>query len=228
MRPYRRWRDACRSCACWPSSCGSRPRWRWVAVGCAPTALTEVDGEVWMGCGPLDDAGHRGGTLAWEGTAFAATVDPAYAYFPTNSVLLRSVYDGLVAFRMGSGRASLGLVPDLATSLPEPADGGRTYVFTLRPGIRYSNGELVRASDMIRGLRRALQPGANNPDLLKSVEGATEYFNNGQDQDLNRGVTADDAAGRLTVRLARPDPELLEKLALLVYPVPAGTPVENQ
>ena len=199
-----------------------------IPVGCAPTALTEVDGEVWMGCGPLDDIRHRGGTLEWEGTAFAATVDPAYAYFPTNSVLLRSVYDGLVAFRMGSGRASLGLVPDLATSLPEPADGGRTYVFTLRPGIRYSNGELVRASDMIRGLRRALQPGANNPDLLKSVEGATEYFNNGQDQDLNRGVTADDAAGRLTVRLARPDPELLEKLALLVYPVPVRTPVEDQ
>ncbi len=199
-----------------------------INVGCAPTALTQVDGEVWMGCGPLNDRRHRGGTLQWEGTMFAATVDPAYAYFPTNKVLLRSVYDGLAAFRMGSGRSSLGLVPDLAASLPEPADGGRTYVFTLRPGIRYSTGELVKASDVARGLRRALRPGANNPELLKSVVGATEYVTSGRDLDLNRGVTADDGAGRLTVRLERPDPELLEKLALLVYPVPEGTPDADQ
>ena len=129
-----------------------------IAVGCAPTAMTEVNGEVWVGSGPLEDREHRGGTLAWEGTAFKGTVDPAYAYFPTNSVLLRSVYDSVAAFRMGSGRASLGLVPDLATSLPEPADGGRTYVFTIRPRIRYSTGELVKASDSLRGLRRALNP----------------------------------------------------------------------
>lgn len=199
-----------------------------IRVACAPTALTQVDGEVWMGCGPLNDRRHRGGTLEWEGTMFAATVDPAYAYFPTNKVLLRSVYDGLAAFRMGSGRSSLGLVPDLATRLPEPADGGRTYVFTLRAGVRYSNGELVKASDVARGLRRALLPGANNPELLKSVVGATEFITSGRDLDLNRGVTADDGAGRLTVRLERPDPELLEKLALLVYPVPEGTPDEDQ
>jgi len=62
-----------------------------VAVGSAPTALTEVNGEVWVGSGSLGDREHRGGTLVWEGTAIKATVDPAYAYFPTNSVLLRSV-----------------------------------------------------------------------------------------------------------------------------------------
>jgi peptide/nickel transport system substrate-binding protein len=79
-----------------------------------------------------------------------------------------------------------------------------------------------------RGLRRALRPGANNPELLKSVVGATEFIDCGRDLVLNRGVTADDAAGRLTIRLQRPDPELLEKLALLVYPVPEGTPDEDQ
>jgi YVTN family beta-propeller protein len=199
-----------------------------VAVGSAPTALTEVNGEVWVGSGSLGDREHRGGTLVWEGTVIEATVDPAYAYFPTNSVLLRSVYDSLVAFRMASGRVSLGLVPDLATSLPEPADGGRTYVFTIRAGIRYSTGDLVKASDFVRGLTRALQPGASYPDLLQSITGATEFLTSGTTLDLNHGVTADDATGRFTIRLDQPDPELLEKLSLLLYPAPVGTPAHDQ
>lgn len=198
-----------------------------IAVGCAPTALTEINGEVWVGSGPLDASEHRGGTLVWEATALRHSVDPAYACFPTNSVLLRSVYDSVAAFRIGSGRASLGLVPDLATSLPEPADGGRTYVFTVRPGIRYSTGELLKASDFVRGLRRALQPGANSPDLLRSITGATD-LRSGAVSQLNHGVTADDATGRFTIRLDQPDPELLEKLSLLLYPAPAGTPTQDQ
>ena len=46
--------------------------------------------------------------------------------------------------------------------------------------------------------------------------------------DLNHGVTADDATGRFTIRLDQPDPELLEKLSLLLYPAPAGTPAQDQ
>ena len=76
--------------------------------------------------GGLPSSEHRGGTLVWEGTGLAPTVDPAYAYFVNNQYLLRSAYDSLTAFRMGSGRSSWGLVPDLATDLPEPTDGGRT------------------------------------------------------------------------------------------------------
>ena len=122
---------------------------------------------------------HRGGTLVWEGTTMAPTVDPAYADFVFNQVLLRSAFDSLVAFRVGSGCSSLGLVPDLATELPETTDGGRTYVFTIRSGIRYSTGAEVTASDFVRGMQRALQPTASNPELLRAVVGAAECLDSG-------------------------------------------------
>ena len=143
-------------------------------VGSAVSVLAAVDGELWAGRGGLPGSEHRGGTLVWEGTGLAPTVDPAYAYFVNNQYLLRSAYDSLTAFRMGSGRSSWGLVPDLATDLPEPTDGGRTYVFTIRPGIRYSTGAQVRASDFYRGMQRALQPTAGYPALLRAVVGASE------------------------------------------------------
>ena len=55
--------------------------------------------------------------------------------------------DGLVALNQVSGLAGAQPVPDLATSLPAPTDGGRTYTFLLRSGIRYSNGRPVQATD---------------------------------------------------------------------------------
>ena len=82
------------------------------------------------------------------------------AYDPIGIPALGTVYDGLIALRRSGGAAGLTLVPDLAWTLPRPADGGTTYTFTLRRGIRYSNGTLVRASDFRRGIQRQLRFGA--------------------------------------------------------------------
>jgi peptide/nickel transport system substrate-binding protein len=41
-------------------------------------------------------------------------------------------------------------------------------------------------------------------------------------------MTADDVSGRVTIHLTTPDPELLEKLSVLLYPAPPGTPMEDQ
>ena len=72
--------------------------------------------------------------------------------------LIRVAYDGLVAQPLTGGRSSLSVVPDLAARAPEPSDGGRTYVFEIRPGIRYSTGAVVQPSDFVRGIERALRP----------------------------------------------------------------------
>jgi YVTN family beta-propeller protein len=202
-------------------------------VRSAVSVLAAVGGELWAGAGGLPAAEHRGGTLVWEGseTTLQATVDPGSAYFTANQYLLRSAYDSLAAFRLSSGRSQWGLVPDLATELLEPTDGGRTYVFTIRPGIRYSTGAVVKASDFVRGVQRALQPTASNPALLRAIVGASECLDLGSPGkacDLGRGVVADDTTGRLTIRLTEPDSELLEKLALLLFPAPDGTPMGDQ
>ena len=199
----------------------------------AVSVLAAVGPEIWAGSGGLPSAEHRGGTLVWEGTGstLQPTVDPGSAYYAPNQYLLRSAYDSLAAFRLSSGRSQWGLVPDLATELAEPTDGGRAYVFSIRPGIRYSNGAVVKASDFVRGMQRALQPTASNPALLRAVVGASECLDSGspgKECDLSRGVVADDTAGRLTIHLTDPDSELLEKLALLLFPVPPGTGIGDQ
>ena len=67
-------------------------------------------------------------------------------------------YDALVAFNHTGGPRGLQLVPDLALALPTPSDGGRTYAFRLRAGIRYSDGR-PRASQRRPPRVRAALPG---------------------------------------------------------------------
>ena len=44
---------------------------------------------------------------------------------------------------------------DCPGDLPAPSDGGLTYRFQLRPGLRYSTGAPVRARDVRASIERA-------------------------------------------------------------------------
>ncbi len=130
-------------------------------TGNHPQGLAVVDGALWVSV-RATGAQHRGGTLHVLDTKTAdgvrptaALLDPANGYDGWGSLTLTN--DGLVAFRRVGGRQSSTLVPDLAVSVPAPTDGGRTYAFQLRRGLRYSTGAAVHASDVRRGLERVLR-----------------------------------------------------------------------
>ncbi len=81
--------------------------------------------------------------------------------------------DGLVGFRRAGGVQGAGLVPDLATSLPKPTDGGLTYTFHLRKGVRYSTGAPVLAGDIRRGIERTVvHPALTSRYYASAIVGA--------------------------------------------------------
>src|SRR5262249_24104463 len=114
--------------------------------------------------------------------------------------------------------------PDLARSLPRPADGGTAYMFTLRLGIRYSNGALVRASDFRRGMERELSLGTAVL-YYQGILGAPACLQHRASCDLSAGIVTNDTAATVTFHLSQPAPDFLYKLALLlVAPAPSGAP----
>jgi peptide/nickel transport system substrate-binding protein len=121
------------------------------------------------------------------------------------------------------------LVGNLADRVPEPADGGRSYTFRLRPGLRFSDGTPVHASDFRASMERMLgQPPTNPPtipELYDSIEGAAHCRHVPRTCDLSRGIVTDDRTGTITVHLRRPDPDLRQNLAVpLAAVVPASAP----
>jgi YVTN family beta-propeller protein len=196
---------------------------RTVPVGSSPHGLALTSSGVWVAARPFAAASHRGGTLT-EVSNTLPLLDPAQANDYMTVPALATVYDGLVAFRRSAGAPGLTLVPDLALTLPRPADGGRSYTFTLRPGIRYSNGIPVRASDFRHGIERQLTYGPTAA-YYQGILGARGCQPPPRRCDLSAGIIADNRAGTVTFRLNQADPEFLDKLALLLAtPAPAGIP----
>ena len=140
--------------------------------------------------------------------------------------LLDLVYDGLVAYRRVGGPGGAVLVPDLARALPRPADGGRTYVFRLRRGVRFSNDRALRASDVRASFERFF--GIEHYTVLPlytHIAGAARCVP-GRRCELSRGIVANDRAGTVTFHLSSPDPEFLYTLALPpAFVVPADSPM---
>ena len=200
---------------------------RKIAVGAVPGGAALAGSSVWVATRAFAGAGHRGGTLTVLGPNAAGddSIDPNDAYSPYFGEAERAAYDGLVVFRPVGGVAGLTLVPDLATRIPRPIDGGRTYAFTLRTGIRYSDGSYVHASDFRRSVERALVLPNGNPALLGSISGARHCIDHpGRPCDLSRGVETDDKAGRVVFHLATADPEFLYDLTVFAFAIPPTAP----
>ncbi|MEY7977771.1 ABC transporter substrate-binding protein [Streptomyces pilosus] len=80
------------------------------------------------------------------------------------------IFDGLLA-----RNADLSLKPALAKALPEITDGGRTYTYTLRDGVKFSDGEPLTADDVVFTYRTVLDDRTNNTakselDAIKEVK----------------------------------------------------------
>jgi YVTN family beta-propeller protein len=202
---------------------------RLIRIGNKPTNLAAAGNDVWATVLP-SLAAHRGGTLTLIAQQAppdhpGLETDPATAWYTLTWQMLSMTNDGLVGYRRAGDLAGDQLVPDLATALPVPGDGGRSYTFRLRAGIRYSTGALVRPEDFRRAIERVYKIGAGNGSYYAGIVGASQCEQRPRRCDLARGIVADAAAGTVTFHLTAPDPEFLYKLAFSwAYAVPPGTP----
>jgi peptide/nickel transport system substrate-binding protein len=190
-------------------------------VGAAPVAVALVGGTPWVAAGAPSGREHRGGTLRVRYSEFSV-LDPAAPY-DVHPGIGQAISDGLVAMVETSGAAQL--VPDLASAVPQPTDDGLTYGFRLRPGLRYSTGVRVRASDFRRQFERLYATHSELADRYSALRGATACARAPAGCNLSRGVVTDDRVGTVVLHITRRDPELLFKLAAGgALPVPPGTP----
>jgi peptide/nickel transport system substrate-binding protein len=172
--------------------------------------------------GAAAGSSHKGGTFTILANSSFGVADPAQNYTLQEWQLLIDSHDGLVQFKRVGGAAGTQIVPDLAQSIPQPTDGGKTYTFQIRRGIKFSNGQTMKPSDFVRTFERQFTvPGPTT--FYSGIVGASAC--KPSHCDLTKGVVANDSNYTLTIHLTAPDPEFLDKLALpFAYVVPGNTP----
>ena len=179
------------------------------------------------GCSPGGEAdpgdAREGGSVSVALASAPDSLDPAVAVSPAALQALWLVHTPLLTYARTEGAGGTQLVPGLATDMPEVSEDGRTLKLLLRPGLRYSDGRPVRASDFERAVKRALRLNARGLDLFGNIEGARDYAGSLVAGPDIPGIAADGRTGEVRIDLRRPDPDLPYALATpMAAPVPAG------
>ncbi|CAB4946396.1 MAG: ABC transporter substrate-binding protein [Actinobacteria bacterium] len=158
---------------------------------------------------------HKGGTLTLLAKAAAGTLDPKVNYTLQFWQLYQATYDGLTTFKKVDGDGSFTVVSDLAESIPEPTNGGKTYVFTLRPGIKFSDGTDLTTDDVVASFQRIFKVSSPTAgSFYNGIVGADACLKAPETCTLEGGVVGDKAAGTVTINLTSPDPEFLYKISV--------------
>lgn len=177
------------------------------------------------------EPGKAAGSTATGAYTWRPNLDPQVAWSNYSLDVIYDTYIPLLTYRHAGGKDGSEVIPGLARSLPLITDHGRTYTLFLRRGLRYSDGESVRASDFRFAVERMFRiefggafygPGRFFDDIV----GAKRFEKTGRG-DIP-GIVTDDRTGKIVIHLVRPERSFFRKLAMtFVAPVPPGTPAHD-
>jgi len=182
------------------------------------------------GCGgSAAPAKPAGGDVSLVMAVAPNSLDPAVGSNPEALEADWLVYTPLLTYPHANGLPGTHVTDGLASAPPTVSDGGRTYALTLQPGLVYSNGQPVKASDFRWAVERAIRLGWRDaPELLTSRIVGAAAFAAGRAKTIS-GISTDDATGAITIRLTAPWGEFENVLALpATAPVPSTTPMRTE
>jgi peptide/nickel transport system substrate-binding protein len=148
-------------------------------------------------------SGKSGGTATVVAGTFPQSLDPSIDFTTQGGEVHWLTHLGPYSFAHASGTAGAQLIPSVAEALPVITDGGKTYTFTIRKGLKYPDGQPLVASDLTFGIERALKLGWSAASFLTTtIVGASDYAK-GKAKTVS-GITTDDATGKVTIHLLNP------------------------
>src|SRR3954468_4575607 len=182
---------------------GAKPRLSQLAAGVL-AAVTLL-----AACGANDTPASQGGTVKPGGNLVLLNDAPSITWDPAKSSNLVVTTLGLIHRRLTSWDVAPGkdttIVPDLATDTGRPSDGGKTWTFTLKDGLKYADGTPIKSEDVKWGLERSFAPAfagglAYHKDLLSPGLAYKGPFDGGKELDT---IETPDAK-TIVFHLARP------------------------
>ncbi|MER7555300.1 ABC transporter substrate-binding protein [Nocardioides sp. NPDC126508] len=139
-----------------------------------------------------EEGGQKGGTLTILTSSTSITLDPANSWnLPVTTLGLLD--RRLTNWKVGkSGEAEV--VPDLATDTGTPSEDGKTWTYTLKDGIEFSDGTPITAKDVKYAIERTYAPALSegigyHRSLLAGSEGYQGPFDG---KELDSIETPDD------------------------------------
>nr|WP_206323528.1 ABC transporter substrate-binding protein [Streptomyces sp. HNM0574] len=113
----------------------------------------------------------KGGTLKFIGVQDADSWDTTRMYYGFAFDFARFYSRQLVSYTPAPGQKSIELQPDLAKSKAKVSDGGKTYTYELKDGLKWEDGKPITSQDIKYGIQRqwAQKTLSGGPVYVKDV-----------------------------------------------------------
>lgn len=145
-----------------------------------------------------DDAEKKDSVIVAVG-GDTANLDPAIVDDSITNNILLECYDGLYTLDKNGN-----IQTKLATDMPEISEDGLTYTIKLKKGVKWSNGDALKASDFVYAWKRAVSIGSGKAYYGTFISGYVDGATDGASMDeLNQtfGATAlDDTTIQIKLR----------------------------
>ena len=174
--------------------------------------------------GDGDSGAASGGTVTIGALAFE-TWDPHFSDFAQDIAHFMSVWRGMYHLDLQDQPQ-----PAMAEGAPTVSDDGKTYTIKLKSGLKWSDGDDLKAEDFVLGIQRTCNPdvAGHYQYILTNITGCDDYYG-AADADAAKkaellaavGVKAVDDV-TVEISLQNPQPTFPILLALWpTFPVPA-------
>ena len=90
----------------------------------------------------------KGGIVKFADESAPDSLDPGDTYYGYQWDLVRIYGRALTMLKPAPGKTGLELTPDLAETLGVPSDGGKTWTYKLRKGVKFEDGTPVKSADV--------------------------------------------------------------------------------
>ncbi|MEO3824491.1 ABC transporter substrate-binding protein [Actinomadura sp. B10D3] len=116
----------------------------------------------------VNKSDKKGGTLKLGDSDDFDSPDPGNTYYAFSQNIARQYGRALTTFKPAAGTESNEVVPDLATDLGQSSDGGKTWTYKLRTGVKYDDGTTVTSKDVKYAVERS--------NYTKELQLGPKYF----------------------------------------------------
>ena len=170
----------------------------------------------------------KGGTVDVLNSVDWVSLDPANNYSVEPSEIGRLIYRTLTFIKDTPGE-ELSVQPDLAESLGTSSDGGKTWTYKLREGLKYEDGKPITAADVKYGVQRSFAQDVYDEGatyMVDLLENETEYAGpyTTPEKDLTSVETPDDRTLVFHFKGPQPDADwILSQLYTAPVPKAADT-----
>lgn len=170
--------------------------------------------------------GEDGGTLRVSFAAYPE-LDPQLSYTAEGWTSIYNTYIPLLTYAHAEGSEGSEVIPGLAEDLPQRSENGKTYELTLRDGLKYSDGQAVKASHFKSSVERMFELESGATPFFADIVGAEDFLE--EKADSISGIQVDDKSGQITIELTGPSGTFESELAMpFTAPVPPDTPAKDQ